>query len=204
MKLRPCARANARRSPAPATSLRPARRPRGCWPSDYGVPPERMSVVEPGTDRGRSVRPRKRADGDGRAARGRRGGAAQGLRCAGRRARQARSPRLAARHCRRLRAKPGNAPPAARPTLRAWAWPTASPCSAPSPRSSSRRFTHRPICSCCPRASRAMAWPMPKRSPMACRSSARRRARFRRRCRPMPACWCRPMMSRRWRPRCGA
>ena len=40
-------------------------------------------------------------------------------------------------------------------------------------------------------------------SPMACRWSAPTRAPFRKRCRPTPACWCRPTTSRRWRRRCG-
>ncbi len=60
--------------------------------ADYGVASERVSVVEPGTDRV-AVRPPRRAQARrrGRAARGRRGGPAQGLRRAGRRARRTRS-----------------------------------------------------------------------------------------------------------------
>ena len=47
-----------------------------------------------------------------------------------------------------------------------------------------RRATmRRPICSCCRRASRATAWPMPRRSRTACRWSAPPPARSRRRCR---------------------
>ena len=52
-----------------------------------------------------------------------------------------------------------------------------------------------PTCSCCRRATKATAWPIPRRSRTACRWSGPPRARSRRRCRPAPACWCRPTMS---------
>ena len=48
-----------------------------------------------------------------------------------------------------------------------------------------------PTCSCCRRATKATAWPIPKRSRTACRWSGPPRARFRRRCQPAPACWSR-------------
>ena len=44
-----------------------------------------------------------------------------------------------------------------------------SPCSAPCRHSALRRSMRTPICSCSPRVSRATAWPMPRRSRMACR-----------------------------------
>ena len=156
------------------------------------------TAFRPSAERGRAghrsasrTRCARSSDGDGRAAGGRRGGPAQGLRCAGRRAGRARGFALAARHRRRRRAKPGDAhaargrycaPRARRPHHAARRG---------EPRSSSRRFTHPPICSCCPRASKATAWPMPRLSPMACRWSARPPAPFLKRCRPTPACWCR-------------
>ena len=71
-------------------------------------------------------------------------------------------------------------------------------------RSASPRSTRTPTCSCLPRASRATAWPMPRRSRTACRSSAPPPAPSRTRCRRTPACWSRPATSRRWRRRCAA
>ena len=55
----------------------------------------------------------------------------------------------------------------------------------------------RPICSCWRRASRATAWPTPRRWRTACRWSAPRRAPFPTPCRPTPACWSSRTTSRR-------
>ena len=130
--------------------------------ADYGVPPERLSVVEPGTDRVRRAAARRR--GGCRAARRRRRRAAQGLRRARRRAREARAicpggsslPAIAARSPETVgAARGGHRAPRSRRSRH--------PARRRSPPSSSRRSMRRPICSCCRRASKATAWPMPRR-----------------------------------------
>ena len=49
-----------------------------------------------------------------------------------------------------------------------------------------------------PRSTKATAWPWPRRWRAASRSSPPPAVRWRRRCRPRRACWCRPATMRRW------
>ena len=79
-----------------------------------------------------------------------------------------------------------------------------SPCAAPSRAEQLAALYAAADLFVLPRVSKATAWPMPRRSRTACRSSARLPAPSRIPCRPTPACWSRPTTSRRSRRRCGA
>ena len=168
--------------------------------ADYGVASERVSVVEPGTDRV-TVAPRRQAAEVALLAVGavvpRKG--YDVLICA---LAIARGSVLAARHRGRLHAHPTTSRQLESDIVRLGL---------------SGRITMRGAVSsggaelalCVLRSVRAALalrrlWHgiMPKPSPMACRWSQRRRVRSRRRCRPMPACWCRPMTPKHLRRSC--
>ena len=164
---RRCLRANARRSRRHGTSSPPA-------PATADVLTERLRRRARAPRRSScpariARRSRRAATMPLCAALGRRDRPAQGLRPAGRGTGAARRPVLASDHRGRPRARSGRdgAPrcadrpaPASRADRR---------CRHGLAGRSSRRFTPAPICSCWPRASRATAWPSPKRSRTACR-----------------------------------
>ena len=179
---KPAGAANARRSPRRRGDRAPAHSTaRLLVDRTTTWPPRRITVACPGTDRAPLARRKQRRHAA--AAFGRRDRAAQRLRRSGRGAGRPARSALASDHRRRPHARSGGGGAARRRYRAAWAWRAHRRARRGAGRAHRRALRASPICSCWPRASRATAWPMPRRWRTACRWSAPPPARFPIRCR---------------------
>ncbi len=197
-----CGRASAPRWPRPVASSRPATRRRALLVADYAVPAR-------SPDRGAAGhRPRRRAAAaarrTGRSARRRRGGAAQGLRRADRGARRARDLPWRLTIVGDASAQPGDRAHGSTADIARVGLARASTGRRGARRATGALLRRR-------RSVRAAVALRGLRHGLHRGDRARPAggrhalpAPSRRRCRPAPACWCRPTTSRRSPGRCGA